>query len=551
MVAVLCKLPIWESPLARVSALPPNVDPNDAMWFLNWLPYSLGHGLSPFSSDYLNHPLGFNLMWNTWMPAIGLLLSPVTVLAGPALSDNIATTGSLALASFFAYLALHRYVRNRFAAAVGGLIYGFSPYMVAQDTVHAQMVAAAVTLPLAMMLVDEILVRQRLNPWLLGVLLAAAGIFQFFVLEEYFITELGALLLLTLILAALHRSELKQRLRFAATAFAVATVITAAVLAYPVWVLQLHGPNRVFGVPHDPEEFVTDLLNPIVPTSVQLIAPHAVTSISHHFTGNVGEWNGYLGIALLAVFIATAVVQWRRPVVRAATIFAGAMTLLSLGPHLHVGGNVLHVPLPWWIVSRIPLIRDIQANRLMVYVYLAVALVAATAVASVWRARRGPLLASAMTVAMVALLAPAVPLPSADLFVPSYFTSAAVSEIPAGSTVLAVPCPCPATADAVGWQIASGMRFKLIGGYVLGDPSPGQAFMKAFAVGLKDATSVVLLAPAYRATFQQQLRANHVRAIVMGGEVVDPQVAVEILSQALGFDPQARDGVYVWLIPPA
>src|SRR5579864_5546565 len=78
VLAVLINLPIWEDPLTRYAGLSTTSDPNDAMWFLTWTPYALSHGMSPFTTDYRNYPLGLNLMWNTWMPAVAILMWPVT-----------------------------------------------------------------------------------------------------------------------------------------------------------------------------------------------------------------------------------------------------------------------------------------------------------------------------------------------------------------------------------------------------------------------------------------------------------------------------------------
>ena len=82
------------------------------------------------ASDYLNHPDGINLMWNTWLPLPGLLLSPLTLLFGPVLTFNVLVTLAYGLSAWSAYLAIHRYVPSHGAAACGGLVYGFSPAMV-------------------------------------------------------------------------------------------------------------------------------------------------------------------------------------------------------------------------------------------------------------------------------------------------------------------------------------------------------------------------------------------------------------------------------------
>ena len=74
--------------LAVRSSAPPGLSPTTrtlgsgvgdhglGTWFLRWTPFAIGRHISPLFSDYLNHPNGINLMWNTWVPLPGLLLSP-------------------------------------------------------------------------------------------------------------------------------------------------------------------------------------------------------------------------------------------------------------------------------------------------------------------------------------------------------------------------------------------------------------------------------------------------------------------------------------------
>src|SRR5207245_2479898 len=129
--------------------------------------------------------------------------------------------------------------RSQLAAAFGGLVYGFSPYMFAQVVPHVQMAAAAVSIPLMLLLVDEALVRQRMRPWKLGILIAAVSVAQFFVLEEYLVTEVIAILLLALVLAVSKPRLVRSHFRYAMSAAVVAGAATILVLAYPVVHVQL------------------------------------------------------------------------------------------------------------------------------------------------------------------------------------------------------------------------------------------------------------------------------------------------------------------------
>jgi len=155
-------------------------------WFLRWTPFAVGRRISPFFSDYLNHPDGINLMWNTWVPLPGLLLSPLTLTFGPVLTLNVLLTLAYGLSAWSAYLAIRRYVPNHGAAAVGGLVYGFSPVTIAHS--HHLNLILVFLLPWLLVLVDEILVRQRRSPTWLGVALGVVAAAQVLTGEELFAT---------------------------------------------------------------------------------------------------------------------------------------------------------------------------------------------------------------------------------------------------------------------------------------------------------------------------------------------------------------------------
>jgi len=63
----------------------------------------------------------------------GVAMWPFTSSLGPIFSYNLLVTLALALSAWCAFLAVRRYVESPVAAALGGLLYGFSPYMVAQS----------------------------------------------------------------------------------------------------------------------------------------------------------------------------------------------------------------------------------------------------------------------------------------------------------------------------------------------------------------------------------------------------------------------------------
>jgi hypothetical protein len=300
VLAALLSIDAWRSPLTRYVGA--GVDSEQTMWFLAWTPFALAHHHDPFVSYYMNYSAGFNLLWNTAIPAAGLLLWPITAIWNAVLTYNLVMTGSSVLAAGFGYLAIRRYVEPHIPAFLGGLLYGFSPYVIAQDAGHAHLVLSTVTPPLALLLLDSLVIRRKMAPWALAFLITALGVSQFFIAQEVFVTEIIVAGVLLFILAAVHRGEIRAAAPYARRVLARALPLTAALLAYPVF-LQLLGPDRVAGPVHDTNHFVTDPLSLVVPTVVQQFAPDWATSISNHFSGNVSEWNGYVGIPLLALLL--------------------------------------------------------------------------------------------------------------------------------------------------------------------------------------------------------------------------------------------------------
>ena len=90
-------------------------------------------------------------------------MAPVTSLFGPVVSYNLLTTLGFAFAAWIMTLALRRFTQGWISAAVGGLVYGFSPYMFSQALGHVGLNFQIVT-PLLLLLAHEAVVRQKWSP---------------------------------------------------------------------------------------------------------------------------------------------------------------------------------------------------------------------------------------------------------------------------------------------------------------------------------------------------------------------------------------------------
>ena len=64
------------------------LDPVQFIWFLNWWPWAITHGLNPFISYYVWYPHGFNMTWATSMPVAALLMWPLTWLASAGAASD-------------------------------------------------------------------------------------------------------------------------------------------------------------------------------------------------------------------------------------------------------------------------------------------------------------------------------------------------------------------------------------------------------------------------------------------------------------------------------
>lgn len=538
---------VWRAPLTSITG---TADALQSTWFMTWTPFALTHHQSPFVSTYLNYPAGINLLWNTSAIGPAILLWPVTALWNAVVSYNVAMTVSMALAGLFAFVAIRRFVPSALPALAGAAVYAFSPYMIAHVSAHLHSVVSAVIAPLVLLLVDELLLRQRIRPWRLGVLFAALGVFQYFTHEENFVTEIMAVVLVVLVLALMFRAQVREHWPYIRRVLLVAVPLTAVVLAYPLSV-QLLGPQRVLGAVHDPDLYSTDLLNLVVPDQLQLVSPQAAQSLSNQFTGNASEWNGYLGVPLLLIAVFTIVRSWRVPVVRVAGLTAGIITLFSLGPHLHVAGHNTHLPLPWWIAARIPGIRDVLPARLMVYVYLALAVVLAFALGRLLAARAGAALAVAAAACALVPLIPSVPLPATPISTPPFFTTSAVNAIPQGAVALTVPwagADSGENIDPMTWATESHMRFRLVGGYFLGRASPSQAPLRAFVDSLTQAAPPAPLTDVEAGRVGALLRENQVGVVLLAG-VPQEAAARLLLTELFGAPARIITGAYMWVLP--
>ncbi len=553
------------------------------VWFLRWPVYALSHGRNPLFTSWLNFPHGANLAINTTALLLGVASAPFQLLVGTVTTYDVLLTLALAASALSMCLVLRRWVTSWGAAFVGGLLYGFSPFMIGEGDGHLFLTASFVP-PLVLAVLDDVLVRQRLPARRAGVLLGGLLVVQYFISAEVLVMTTIAAACGVVVLAGTNRREVRDHLRHALAAGAYAALVAAVVLAYPLW-FSVFGPQHIVGPPHalsDLARYPGDLLGPVVPTYFQHFAPAALKARGDALTGaNPGENGLYLGVPLLAVL---AVLTWRfrrsRPLVFFATMVV-VVFVLALGPTLTIDGHDTHVPLPLAIVHKVPLLQDIMAVRFALLMQLCAAAALAigldllassrrpqrTATRSEHRVRGTVLPVLVGAVALLPLV-PQLPYAGEPIDVPSFYASSAVDHIPRGSVVLAYPYPVGSQLVSMLGQVEAGMRFKLIGGYAfvpgpngrstfgpdLLAPTQVQAILyNTYAPSATGPPSDLTHYPPLNAGVEANLRTfltvYHVSAVVVDPIGVNPAGTLRYLSATLG--PGRRSGgVVVWFDVP-
>jgi hypothetical protein len=570
-------------------------DVADEAWFLGWVPYALMHAHNPLVTNWGNFPSGVNGAANTSVPLLGLLGTPVTLAFGAFATAALLFTIAFPLSALSAYLLFRHWVRWRPAAFAGGLLYGFSPYLVAQGLGHLNLMFVPLP-PLIFLVLCRIaelgpgpgpgpgLGPRR--PWVWGAVLALLCVAQFFISIEVLASTaiVGATGLLAA--AACWPAAVRDRWRPLARAIGVGVGVSALLLAYPLWLL-VAGPERIAGPVQETSLYRGNLLAPVIPDSSMYFRVARFVPLADTFSGNTSENGLYLGIPLLLILIAGAITLRRRPVMKIAVMAVIVAFVLALGSRLTVGRYVwTAVPLPGAVLARIPLLDNTIAVRYSLYVMLGAALTLALtlevlrgrgaspevlrgrgASPEVLRGRgaspevlrryphllsggRRPTLAHQPALAAVACgalacltlvpLVPAWPYTARVTQVPRYFSSAAVTAIPGGSVAVTYPFPTSADATPMLWQIAASMRFKSPGGrFILpaSAPTPVERAFTELASGGR-----LAMTQGLRCVLRTELRSWHVRAVLVQRSGQHPALVMPFFEWLLGRPPDTRSG---------
>ncbi len=241
-----------------------------SIWFLGWAPHALIHGLNPFFSNAMFAPAGVNLAQNTEGPLLGWVLAPIGLTWGPIVAANVLMVLAMPISAGAAFVVFRKWRIWSPAAALGGLLYGFSPYMVGQALAHPVLLFVPLP-PLIVSTLVEILLRRGADRKLgmqLGLLLAA----QYFISPEVF-ASLALIVGIGLALVVVRNpGRALQVVQVVIRPIGIAFAVCVVLLAYPVWML-LAGPQHVSGATYPlVNAYHNDLLSFVIPGPLQRVS---------------------------------------------------------------------------------------------------------------------------------------------------------------------------------------------------------------------------------------------------------------------------------------
>lgn len=283
---------------------------------------------------------------------------PLHVIFGQPLAYNIVYLLSFVLSGYAMFLLVRYLGANDTAAWLAGVAYMFLPYHVA----HAQGHFGAMQLmwlPMAVVSAMALVKRPSISRVLA---LAAVMVVQGWTEHHYLVwlSLLGGLAVpfywLPLKRFVTSRAGLPLAAALSSLLFFFVGLPywpTARLAAQSSEVLAL-GLEQTTRFSADPFAFMTPaVFHPIWGGLAQAL-------FSQHFTGNTAEATHFLGLLplLLVLFF------WSRLKARKKYFWLAAATVffvLSLGPRLHLMGNVTAWPLPWLLMANLPVLSAVRA----------------------------------------------------------------------------------------------------------------------------------------------------------------------------------------------
>jgi hypothetical protein len=529
-------------------------------WFLWHFARSVSHANNPFYTRLLFFPSRVTLAWSTTDALAGAIALPLSLGAGPVVAYNLSLVLQLALAAFFTRLLCLRIARNELAALFGGVVFGFSPFLLAHALGHLSLVTAF-PIPLFLLALDR-LFRSQNPSWRLGIPLGLALLLAAFAHYNYAVVcALFAFFWLIIELALNFVSEGFHLLARVWKPLAAGAATFLVGFSPLLWMML--GDRADIPVSRGPvhlDTFSAGVLGFLVPSWKHVFLGHFVSRLNPRLFSAGFEGTVYVGPIVLALAV---VGFWKgrssnpRWAVRAA-LLAAVFYLLSLGPNLRFLGQQTKIPGPAALFYLLPFARFMSAPaRFHVVVALCLAILCSLGVKFLLARQTG----RGQRYWIVSLLAAlviadylTVPFPRSSIRDPGLPYSAAdpqptrtescllPPEVRRG-TILAFPLvTAPYCLKSMWMQARDGGRYALVDGYLSYAPSRiWRRFWNVRILRSLFAIQGLVRSPidvaSDRASLPAAVRELNLSAVVVY-DSPESATAVDYIQRVFGVEPQ-------------
>lgn len=358
-----------------------------SVWGLWWVPHAIGELQNPWYTDEIIAPAGSYLALHALVPLAGLLMAPVTLLAGPVVSYNLLVLVIPAVATWLVYRLGRELALPWWAAALAGVLYGLSPVITWRAGVHLNLSFGALFPPLALIFAVRLRRTGRVREAVALGVVAGLSLYADHTSALWVLIAVGSYLIGALVLGG----ERRRLVQGSALAAGVGLILALPLLAMTVRQLgQTPAPGS-----RDATELSWLLYNV---DAASMLAPlpandtfdglGALGDLGSRYSG--GEGPNVLGWGILLLAVAGVVLAARR---RRVVIWLGLLALLgmtlALGPTLRIADGTyeplgiefenkdMSALLPYTWMVHVPPLQDFRIPaRFLVLAVLALALLA-------------------------------------------------------------------------------------------------------------------------------------------------------------------------------
>ena len=480
-------------------------DPGLFIFFLEWWKYAILHRLNPFFTNIVWAPSGLNLARTTFVPLAGILASPLTEYLGPLATYNLMILVSPAIAAWTGFTVCRYLSSSSRSAFVGGYIFGFSPYMLGQmlGHLHALMVfAIPIILMVILLRIDGIWPSRRFIIMLCLLLtIQATCSLEVFATATVFGWAAFAI-------GYWIAPQWRDRLIVLIFPISFAYIITAVLLSLYLYYFFVFGP----------QDFPTGLATAVSIHVSGMFFPSPTncfgTSLfARKLCGgfNLQETGAYVAFPLILIVWSYSRRHWMVAQTRLLLALLIIILLASLGPILRITTH-LTIPMPWTILSRLPLSDEVLPARFALYAFLILAIIA-----SLWLADKTiqptVRIAGAIAIILCYLPNPSAAFWTTDVDTPAFFATDMYKQyLSPGEIVLMLPYGDEGNSDI--WLVNTHLYFRMAGGWVSVTPLPREFARYAITDSLYNLTVI----PHSDEALKTFLVQKHISKVIVADE---------------------------------